>query len=343
MIEIRNIERKEFESFNLTAKNQLFLQSWNYGELCREIGEKAFRFGVFESRKLVGISEIIKVEAKRGSHFFCPYGPVFTKWKEEYFRAWKKKMVELSRKEEVSFIRVSPFIENTKENKVFFKRQSFINAPMHVLAETTWLLDLNKDLDQILNEMRKTNRNLIRRAIRDGVEIKKGTDENAVEEFIKLHKDTKKKHHFTPYSDQFFRAQVKNFKDDDQILVFNAYHQGQLISSAIVMYYGEMAAYHHGASSLKHQKIPGSYLVQWEAIQEAKKRGCQRYNFWGVSPYKDKPHPISGVSHFKRGFGGYQYDLLHCQDLPLSPKYVLNYLVESFRRKKRGYYFKKPV
>ena len=66
------------------------------------------------------------------------------------------------------------------------------------------------------------------------------------------------------------------------------------------------------------------------------------YNFWGVSPDKDLPHPISGVSHFKRGFGGKQFDILHAQDLPLRPIYALNWIVETVRRKRRGYYFTKP-
>ncbi|MBU1166850.1 peptidoglycan bridge formation glycyltransferase FemA/FemB family protein, partial [Patescibacteria group bacterium] len=182
------------------------------------------------------------------------------------------------------------------------------------------------------------NRNLIRRAERDGVEIRKSTSDEAVEEFIRLHKDTKLKHQFTPYPDDFFRAQVKHFREDNEVLVINGYYHGEVIGSAIVMFYGQMASYHHGANSIEHQKIPVSYLIQWEAIKEAKNRGLKIYNFWGVSPDKDKPHPISGVSHFKRGFGGYQFDLLHCQDLPLGPSYAVNYVTETIRRKRRGYY-----
>jgi hypothetical protein len=34
--------------------------------------------------------------------------------------------------------------------------------------------------------------------------------------------------------------------------------------------------------------------------------------------------------------------LLHAQDLPLSFKYWWNYLIETIRRLKRGYYYKKP-
>ncbi|MBU1119086.1 peptidoglycan bridge formation glycyltransferase FemA/FemB family protein [Patescibacteria group bacterium] len=343
MIEAKEITKKEtFEAFNLSAKNQLFLQSWNYGELCKGLSEKVFRLGVYEENRLVGIAQIIVVEAKRGSHFFCPYGPVFNEWKSEYFSTFIDYLKKRGENESIAFVRVSPFIKNTIKNDTLFKDQGAVDAPMHALAETTWLVDLTQSEEEIMEGMRKTNRNLIRRAVKEGVVVEKSTDDSAVEEFIALHKQTKLKHDFTPYPDSFFREQVKQFRRESEVLVYNARYQDTVISSAIIMYYGKMAAYHHGANSLEHQKIPSSYLIQWEAMQEAKKRGCTVYNFWGVSPDKDRPHPISGVSHFKRGFGGYQYDLLHAQDFPLGIKYRLNWIVETMRRRKRGYYFKKP-
>ena len=62
------------------------------------------------------------------------------------------------------------------------------------------------------------------------------------------------------------------------------------------------------------------------------------YNFWGVEP-KDASasHPFSGIGHFKRGFGGFQEDLLHCQDLPITKKYWVNWIVETIRKRKRGF------
>jgi len=48
------------------------------------------------------------------------------------------------------------------------------------------------------------------------------------------------------------------------------------------------AAYHYGASTEEGRKYPGAYLIQWEAIKEAKKKEHKRYNFWGVPPGKTK-------------------------------------------------------
>ena len=41
------------------------------------------------------------------------------------------------------------------------------------------------------------------------------------------------------------------------------------------------------------------YLLQWESMQEAKRRGAKEYDLWGVDAKK-----WPGLTRFKRGFGG---------------------------------------
>ncbi|KKS63763.1 MAG: FemAB family protein, partial [Candidatus Daviesbacteria bacterium GW2011_GWA1_42_6] len=108
---------------------------------------------------------------------------------------------------------------------------------------------------------------------------------------------------------------------------------GKLLAQAFVIFYGQEAAYHYGAGTEEGRKYPGAYLIQWEAIKEAKKRGMTRYNFWGVAP-SDKPsHRFAGVSLFKRGFGGSEFEYLHAQDLVINrSRYLINTAIENLRR-----------
>jgi len=78
------------------------------------------------------------------------------------------------------------------------------------------------------------------------------------------------------------------------------------------------------------------YLLQWEAIKEAKHRGCKIYDFWGFTDPKLYPqHPWAGPTLFKMGFGGQSYEYLKTQDLPLSIKYWLIFIFEQIRKLKR--------
>ena len=113
-----------------------------------------------------------------------------------------------------------------------------------------------------------------------------------------------------------------------------------------MVFWQNMGFYHHGASLSKYKNVPVSYLLQWEAIKEAKRKGCQIYNFWGIANEKskiknqkskiNKKHPWWGLTLFKMGFGGYKKEYVRTQDLLLSSRYYLTYIFEKLRRIKRG-------
>jgi len=346
-MQIKEITNKsQWEEFILQNKESTFLHSWNWGEFNKNTGEKIWRVGVFDCRdealpRLIAVALIIKVKAKRGSFLFIPQGPIVSqklkvesqKLLEEIFSYLKN----LGKKEKVGFVRISPVLENNKKNLDTFKSCGFRNAPIHMMhPEMTWLLDITKSEEEILKGMRKTHRNLIRRAGKDGVEIIQNTDEKYLKTFYDIHMETARRHKFVPFSYDYIKSEVDEFKNDDQISIFSAKYKNKIISSAIIVFFGNQAFYHHGSSLSEYNKIPSSYLILWEAIKEAKKRNKEIFNFYGIVENKPK-HPWAGLSKFKKGFGGYKKSFLHCQDLPLSKKYLFTWLIETMRKVKRGY------
>jgi lipid II:glycine glycyltransferase (peptidoglycan interpeptide bridge formation enzyme) len=285
---------------------------------------------------------VTKVEARRGTFLYLPYGPLMKNLSdreslEGFFVELRKKAME----ENATFIRVSPYWPENETNQQLLKSLGFHPAPIHMLAETLWVLDLDgKNEEELLAQMDKKHRNLVRRAEKDGVTIASTVDPEAVERFIALHWQTVGRHKFTPYPKSYFRHQVEIFARQNEVKVLEAYYQNELLASAIIMYFGKAGAYHHGASSSlpEHRKIPASYLLQWEAIKEAKKRDCTSYNFWGIAPdTASSKHPFYGITHFKTGFGGRRIDLMPCQDLKINAKYYVNWGIEKFRKWKRGF------
>lgn len=338
-------DRILWERFLLSQAMPPFLQSWQMRALHQRLGEVTVSYGIYDGAALVGLLLGIIIRARRGSLLTIPYGPVLLEPYWDQLPHLTAQLRSLADSHHVDVIRSSPFIEHTAAHAAVYRAAGWRRAPIHLLAEHVWWLDIRPSEEELLKGMRKTMRNLIRRAERDGVTIELVMDPSSVEQFISIHRDTVKRHHFVPYTDAYFRAEYDAFRAGNHAQLFQARYQGKIISSAMMITYGDTSSYHHGASLSEYQRIPASYLLQWAAIQEAKRRGCTRYNFWGVvpeeqfySPVLHRAHPFIGVTTFKTGFGGQRLDLLPCQDYPLTARYwMLTRPIETVRRMKRGF------
>lgn len=328
-----------WENFAGLCFERTFLHSWNWGEFNASMRQKVWRLGIYEDEKLIGLAQIIKIKAKRGVFLFCPHGPIFglNAWRSQDNKIFAikillKELRRLGKREGADFIRIAPIWLKTQENTEIFKQLKFRNAPIHIHPEITWELNLNPKEAELMSDMRKTTRYLINRAIKDGVEIIQSNDKEDIEKFDEIYQKTVLRHGFVPFSKNYLNQEFLAFSEDNQVSLFFAKYQGELIASAMIIFWKGGAFYHQGASSQKYPKIPASYLLQWEAIREAKKRNCQVYNFWGIAPPGSKTsHRFAGVTLFKMGFGGYMKEFIRTQDYPLTAKYWLNFIIESIR------------
>ncbi|OIO20251.1 MAG: hypothetical protein CO029_04885 [Candidatus Magasanikbacteria bacterium CG_4_9_14_0_2_um_filter_41_10] len=333
------VEKSQWDTFVKKQTYSPFVQSYKYGEFYRELGETYWIVGVYQSDVLVGGSLVLTVHAKRGNFFYLPYGPILDYTDITMVAEFFSYLSRGAKKEHMDFIRVSPLLSDTEEGRAVLEKQGFRPAPMHVLAENSWLLDLSQTEEQLLSHMKKNHRNLIKRCEREGVVVEANTDSQTLDILHTMLDETEKRHNFTRFSRSYINSEFDQFAEESEALVYiSTLPNGTHDAVAIIMFYGNMAVYRHSASKNIDKKLPTSYLIQWRVIQEAKKRGMRWYNFWGVEPIGAGPsHPFSGIGHFKRGFGGFQEDLLHCQDLPITKKYWVNWIVETIRKKKRGF------
>ncbi len=303
-----------------------FLQSWNWGETHRKLGKKIIRASFTN-----GVAQIIKEEAKRGTYLTCPGGPLIP-WNQKNLKEFVSFARDLAHSEKAIFTRIRPQVSETPQNRKLLKDFKFISAPMHMHAETTWQLDLSPSENELLRNMRKTTRYLIRKAQTMGVKIEICTDSRTVDMLFNLEIETAKRQSFVPFPKTYLKSHFDSFVSDNQIVIFNGFWQEQVISAAMIVFFNKEAVYHYSGSSGSFPDVPVNYLLQWEAIREAKKRGCKIYNFWGIAPTDNPRHRFAGVTTFKKGFGRYRLNHLHAHDLPASLLYWPNFCFESARR-----------
>ena len=339
-MEIKEIKNKDiWDDFLKGEVEKTFLQSWNWGEFQERMGNKIWRLGVFENEKPVAITLVSKVSARRGKFLLIQHGPTIKNSKSQPLDLLLEELKKIARKEGASFIRMNPLWERNRENQDLLKRFGFRNAPMHANAyEATWKLDIAPGEEELLKRMRKTTRYLIRQTSKNqDITIEKSERLEDVEEYTNLNMEVARRQNFVPFSSGFIKNEFEVFLRDNEVLLFLGKYGGELAAAAIVVFWSGIGFYHQAASRSKYARFSVPYLLLWEAIKEAKKRGCLLFDFWGyVDPQKQKKHPWAGPTLFKMGFGGRVQEYVKTQDLPLSKTYWLTYIFEKLRKTKRG-------
>ena len=327
-------DRRVWEHFWETHGSQALFQSWLWGDVVLRQSIPLTRYGLYDGSHLVGIFQVVTVRARRGTYLHVRHGPVLITQKLPYWRNVLTSLQSLARQERAWFCRMSPQIDDSPEHRALFASLGLVPSVVHeVDAERCILLSLGQSEDELLSGMRKTTRYEIRRAEKIGVRVISSTDPADLDNFFYLYNETSKRQRFVAHTG--IREEFEVYSKEGNAVLLLGYHQSTLLSTAIILFSGNQAIYHHGASN--RTKLPVSYAVQWEAIRIAKKRGLVWYNFWGVAPEGNQTHPWYGHSLFKRGFGGSDVVTIHAHDLPTSGLYLATRAIEWWEERRHSY------
>ncbi|MBU1070925.1 peptidoglycan bridge formation glycyltransferase FemA/FemB family protein [Patescibacteria group bacterium] len=327
---------KIWENFVSKHKEANFLQSYYHGITHQQVGKPVFFTSFHSSNKLIGVCLYIQENAKRARYLTVPGGPILNWKNKQLVQAWYKYSQQLAKKQSCSFIRIRPQILNNSSNRKIFQSLKLFPSPMHLTADTTSQLNLNKSLDQLLSQMRKSTRYEIKKATKLGIKVSTSINLKTVTSFYNLQLNTAKRQGFIPFSKSLFLSEFKAFRKNNQSFLYTAKHKNKILSQALIIHYPTETSYHFAASTLLNRQFPGTHALLWQAIQDAKHKKISRFNFWGVIDPNQTNHRFFGVSVFKRGFGGQDINYLPAHDLIINPlKYIPNYIFESLRKKLR--------
>lgn len=334
-INIREIQDREiWDSFMQGYGKISLFQSYEWGEVQKRMRVNVYRYGIFSEKILLGVFQVAVMKSRRGTFLHVRHGPVMSEQSQDLWQAFVLFMKDMGTKEHAQFFRVNPMIPDSETNRNILRDFGFRPSPIHAMdAEYCLVLDITKSEEELLSSMRKTTRYEIRKAESLGVQVHQYEDKKHIDHFFDLYKKTALRHEFVPHSG--IREEFDVFSKDGKAVYFEVMHDNEPLAGAIILFYMGQAIYHHGASI--PSKIPAAYAIQWEAIREAKRRGCSRYNFWGIAPEEKKNHPWRGITAFKYGFGGAPESYVHAHDYPLRVSYGISFAIETLRRIQKGY------
>lgn len=310
-----------------------FLQSPEWGRMNELIGHKV----IIDATETTWCLMIVK-NAKRGRYLEIPGGPLLDWQDSAALHSMFTNIRAIAKREKCVFVRLRPQLRNTPENLQLLASLGAKKAPMHLHAEHTVILDLEKSEDELLKEMRRQTRYEVRRAAKLGITVDWASSEDIFREFHQVQAETATRQHFVPPDLKTLLAERAAFNDaSDCARIYVARTaEGAPIAYGLILISGAEAEYFEAASTELNHKLPGAYALEWQVVKDLKKLGIKRYNLWGIAPHGQKNHRYAGVTTFKTGFGGEIVEFVPASDLVIRRfRYLLNLFVETVRKKKR--------
>ena len=218
---------------------------------------------------------------------------------------------DVCRKERAVFLRVEPNVwEPVPDDFSKTNLPGFVQSDQTIQPPRTILIDLAKNEDEILMEMKSKTRYNIRLAARKDVVVRESDD---IETFHRMMLTTGERDEFGVHSRDYYQRAYDCFAPRGACVLLLAEYEGQPLAGLMAFAHGETAWYFYGASTDQERNRMPTYLLQWEAMRWAKAKGCLVYDLWGVpdqsqdqleNAFLDRSDGLWGVYRFKRGFGG---------------------------------------
>ncbi|MBU1018221.1 peptidoglycan bridge formation glycyltransferase FemA/FemB family protein [Patescibacteria group bacterium] len=249
----------------------------------------------------------------------CPRGPLFKD--EKSLLQVLMDIRKTAKREKAIFVRLSPF-EQLDIGHLPAGRQGWkLDIAKHDhQPQTSLILDLDQSEEDILKQMKPKGRYNIKVAEKHEVTVEPSLD---VDTFHHLLSTTGFRDKFGIHPESYYRKMLQSMPKNAQLLLAKC--NGQVIAGGLFVYLDEWGIYYYGASAETYRNVMAPYLIQWEAIKEAKKRGCKHYDFLGISPEGAKGHAWAGVTGFKQKFGGRTVSYPQAKEMVLRPFWYFIY------------------
>ena len=329
-------EQKKWDDFVTSREEANFLQSWDFYEFHKSRGKKIVRRAVLDDEKIVAVYAGVVENAKRGTYLAIAGGPLMDFGNKKLVKEVFDDIRKMGEENKCAFVRVRPQLPLSDKSINLMRELGLRKAPMYLSVEYAGILDLKKSDEEILAGASQGFRRKLRKAEKIDIEITADAEEKSIKDFCKLEKKHAERQKYVAFSESFLKKQFEAFKKNNEILIYTAKKDGEILAQNFIIFYGPEASYHYGVSSELGTKYSAAPLLHLMAIDEARRRGCVRYNLWGIVGTEETSHRFYGVSEFKRSFGCEELKYTPAHDMVLNPlKYQITKIVETARKKVR--------
>lgn len=279
-VDIFTIDKLDAAKWNQMAIKGSVFQTYEWAKIAKSrFTEPLFFVAKDENGKWIGGFLIfyfrIKYLSYLANKLIVPSEPII------YEKGREKEIIEIlweevekyAKRKNIIYIEWMNLVGSRWKDKEFLLKKGFSK----VIKYNSYILDINKPIEELWENLHKKHRNAIRKAEKIGVTIE---EENNLDTYYTLSKGTYKRSGLLGPSYKDLKAEWDNLNPKGMCHMFFANHDEKTLAAAFMLFYGDKVLYLHGASSGRTEGA--SNLLHWEIIKKAKTEGYKWYDFGGV-------------------------------------------------------------
>lgn len=276
-----------------------FLQSQEWKKFQQSVGRKthAIKKSGFYCTIIEHVLPIV------GKYFYCPRGPIVEVESEKLkVKNFINELINLAKKENAGWIRIEPKSEDILDLIKKNTCHKLVKAPHDIQPKEIFVVDISKDQQELLSEMKQKTRYNIGVAQKKGVLVETGKGRDDIEIFLQLTKEMAIRQGISSHPENYYRKMIEQLPENMLRLYFAKYEE-KIIAVNLILFFGKFVTYLHGASSNQNRNVMAPYLLHWQTILDAKEQGYGLYDFGGVKINdKNGRNNWAGITSFKFGF-----------------------------------------
>lgn len=337
---LKKVDKNKWLELSHGYRDYNYRQSWEFGKACaRRVGATSEHVIIEDNKQgVVGLAAIrIKKLPVVGSGIAYINGGPLTLRNDIFDKNVFDKVITILKSEYVLNRKLSlritpPYLENIIKTPVYsiLSAQGFKKRRQE---KKTITLDLTQDFDEIRKNFHQKWRNCLNKAEKSNLIIHAGKDISIFQKFIPLFNELILKKDFSvDLGIDLYADAHKLSPDSEKFFVTIAELNGTPVAGHVASILGDTCVYLLGSANVIGRNLNAAYLLQWQAITNAKNAGCRWYDLGGIDSLENP-----GVYKFKQRMGGQEKTLL--DPYQINPTGMKAHLTELGERM---YLFLKP-
>lgn len=250
--------------------------------------------------------------------------------------------------DEILSIILSSVDKIAKENKVVmirgisspltdqFPTKTFQKYGYNSEPRLTFIINLNQNIDDLYNSLKKDTRYYIRKSEREDFEFEIAKDMEGLVKFQDLKIEAKKREGKKPFRNpKFYEKHWKIMQNNGYEQWLLARDKGEIEGTILTLFFNGNVIQHALANSPKKDLV-GTFLT-WNTIKWAQKMKYRTFDFAGVDP-SPKTQKEKGIYFYAAKFGGKKIDFFSYTKIIDRKKYYLSFSLKNPKKIVSKYY-----